>query len=521
MKVIKMNLWYGGTIYTMQDEHHTVEALLEKDGIIHAVGSYEDLKKDASHLIDLQQHVLYPGFVDSHLHIIGYGEKLKNLDASHIKSKEELLRAIEERTKQLQKDDWLVAIGYNEGLNDKLSFPKIEELDAFDCHIVIKRSCHHAIIVNRHVLEYAKITDTTENPSGGIIEKIDGHLTGVLKDNALYIVVNNMPTTTQSYVDDALQKAIHSLHSYGLVGGHSEDLSYYGHPSTPLNSYRYVIENENFKAHLLQHHAAWDDVQQLNFQHTTWVELGAMKIFIDGAFGGRTAALIAPYHDDPSEKGIFIHSPEQLTHLIKKARSFRQTIAVHVIGDAAITTIVELLEVYPPQAGQKDRIIHCSLVNDALLDRLAKLPIIVDLQPQFIASDSSILEARLGEDRLPYVYPIRSLLERHIICAGGSDAPIEHPNPLHGIYTAVTQRSIDGDTVFNERERISRYEAVSLYTTGPAQVIGKEHKRGKIARGFEADFTILDGDLFNINIEQLPHVKVVKTVVNGQVVFAT
>lgn len=514
-----MNLWYGGTIYTMQQEGHTVEAILEQDGIIVAVGNFADLRARAERLIDLQGHVLYPGFVDSHLHIIGYGEKLKNLDASQIASKEELMVALQERSATLQQDDWLVAIGYNEGTNEQLVFPTIEELDTLGCHVVIKRSCHHLIMVNHLALAYAKIDEATPHPAGGVIEQRDGKLTGILKDSALYLVVNQMPTTTQSYVDDALQKSIASLHSLGIVGGHSEDLSYYGHPSVPLQSYQYIVKNKNFKAHLLQHHEAWDALRAMDFTASTWLELGAMKIFIDGAFGGRTAALSAPYMDDPHNRGLFIHSQEELTKLVQKARAASATIAVHVIGDAAIAAIVDLIEQYPPLAGQKDRIIHCSLVNEDLLAKLAALPIIVDVQPQFIQSDMSILQARLGEERLQYAHPIQSLLTRGIICAGGSDAPIEHPNPLHGIYAAITRQQIGHTAVFNAAECISRYAAVSLYTTEPAKVIDKAHIRGQIVAGFEADFTILNDDIFTVDVEQIPHLQVVKTVVHGQTVY--
>ncbi|MEO4052376.1 amidohydrolase [Solibacillus sp. CAU 1738] len=514
-----MNLWHGGIIYSMQYEGHTVEAILEKGGMIIETGSFADLQHKAESYIDLRGDVLYPGFVDSHLHIIGYGEKLKNIDVSAITTKQHLLERLQQEAVMLKADDWLVAIGYNEGQNKHATFPTIEEINVLGCYVVIKRSCHHLIMANHQALTYANIDDTTDNPSGGIIEKQDGKLTGILKDNALYLVVNNMPTTTQSYVNDALEKSVTSLLSYGLVGGHSEDLSYYGHPSVPLKSYEHITEKRNFKAHLLQHHSVWNELRQIDFTPSIWVELGAMKIFIDGAFGGRTAALFEPYADDPTNNGMFLHSKDTLEQLVQQARAKQSTVAVHVIGDAAIDLILDIFEMYPPVEGQKDRIIHCSVVNDRLLDRLSALPIIVDVQPQFIQSDMGILESRLGKERLRYVYPLKSLLDRKIVCAGGSDAPIETPNPLYGIYAAITRKAIDSSTILNDAECITRYEAVSLYTTEPAKVIGKEKLRGQIAVGFEADFTVFDGDIFTVDVEQIPHVQVTKTVVHGQIVY--
>lgn len=514
-----MNLWYGGKIYTMQKEGHTVDAILEHDGMIVETGSFEELQHKATHFINLQGDVLFPGFVDSHLHIIGYGEKLKNIDVSMIMTKEQLLHRLQQEAAQLSADDWLVAIGYNEGQTKETTFPTLEEIDELGCHVVIKRSCHHLIMANHKALSYAHINDDSENPSGGIIEKKNGKLTGILKDNALYLVVNQMPTTTQSYVDDALEKSIQSLHSYGLVGGHSEDLSYYGHPSVPLKSYEQIVQKRNFKAHLLQHHAAWEELRQIDFPSSTWVELGAMKIFVDGALGGRTAALLEPYADDPENNGMFIHSKQTLIELVQKARAAHTNVAVHAIGDAAIACILDVFEKYPPLKGQKDRIIHCSLVNDQLLDRLSKLPIIVDMQPQFIQSDMGILEDRLGSERIHYAHLLKSFLQRNILVAGGSDAPIETPNPLYAIYAATTRRAFDSSIVLNEPECISRYEAVSLYTTEPAKAINKEKIRGQIAAGFEADFTIFNDDLFSVHVEQIPHLYVTKTVVHGQIVY--
>ena len=516
-------LWTGGKIYTMAKVGETVEAVLVKDGKIVATGSVDSLSPYATSIQNLQGSVMYPGFVDSHLHIIGYGEKLKHIDVSNVTNKEELLTIIGERMVSSLKDEWVIAIGLNDTQFDVPIFPTLMELDALgEAHLIIKRSCHHLILANSKALAFAGITNDTPSPTGGIIEKVEGQLTGVLKDAALYMIVNNMPHITPLYIEDALKKAVASLQKFGLVGGHSEDLSYYGPPIQPIHAFRKVVEaQQSFKVHLLQHHTVFEEVAKMQETSSPYMEFGAMKIFIDGAFGGRTAALRKPYCDEPNNSGMLVHSTEQLEEYVQLARQYGQTVAVHVIGDLAIDTILAVFKDYPPLQGHIDRIIHCSLVDDDILAKLASLPVAVDVQPQFVQGEFQAELARLGEQRAQGLHQLKSLLDRGIVVAGGSDAPIEVPNPLHGIYAAVTRRNF-GETHngYNASEKISRYEAVQLYTVGAAQIIGQDHIRGKIKEGYTADFTIFEEDLLSIDIEKLPHVKVVYTVVDGRIVYA-
>lgn len=515
-------LWTGGTIYTMERAGETVEAVLEKDGQIVAVGSADSLLPQATTVRDLQGNVMYPGFVDSHLHVIGYGEKLMHIDVSNVTNKEELLHIIRDRMQGTSAEQWVVAIGMNETGYTEPIFPTLSELDALgEAHLIIKRSCHHLILANSKALAFAGITNDTPSPEGGIIDKKNGQLTGVLKDTALYLIVNHMPYYTPEYIEEALQKSVASLQSYGLVGGHSEDLSYFGPPSQPINAYRKIVDaQKSFKVHLLQHHTVFEEVAKLNEQSTSYVQFGAMKIFVDGAFGGRTAALREPYCDDPNNYGILVHSTSQLEQYVQLARHYGQTVAVHAIGDLAIDIILDVFAAFPPREGQLDRLIHCSLVDDVILDKLAALPIAVDMQPQFVQGEYLAELVKLGEKRAQGLHPLKSLLDRGLIVAGGSDAPIEVPNPLYGIYAAVTRRNFgESHDGFGPQEKISRFDAVRLYTVGSAEIIAQEHTRGKIKEGYSADFTVFEDDIFEVDIEKVPHIHVAYTVVDGRIVY--
>ena len=220
----------------------------------------------------------------------------------------------------------------------------------------------------------------------------------------------------------------------------------------------------------------------MDLASSPFLEFGAMKILLMEPLEV-VRALRQPYCDDSDNAGMLIHTTEQLTSYVQLARQYGQTVAVHAIGDLAIDTILDVFAAYPPQEGQLDRVIHCSLVDEELLAKLAHY------QWQWICDrslyrriPSRAIETWRG--RAQGLHPLKSLLDRGLIVAGGSDAPIEVPNPLHGIYAAVTRRNF-GETHdgYNPHEKISRFEAVRLYTVGAAEIIGQQLMRGKIAEG--------------------------------------
>ena len=246
-----------------------------------------------------------------------------------------------------------------------------------------------------------------------------------------------------------------------------------------------------------------------------------MKFFIDGALGGQTALLSKPYTDTPETSGMAVHTDEEIDELVALARTYGEAIAVHVIGDAAVEKALDAIEKYPVPEGKKDRLIHVNVLRDDLVDRMEKLPVVLDFQPVFVSSDFPWVMDRLGEDRLDWAYAWKRLLDRGFICGGGSDAPVEEAvDPLLGIYAAVTRRK-PGETHegYLPNEKLSRFEAVGLFTTGSAATIGKADVRGKLAIGFDADFTVLDRDLFTVEDEEILGAKVVMTVVAGDIMY--
>ncbi|MFB4163034.1 amidohydrolase [Alteribacillus sp. JSM 102045] len=501
------------------------EAVYTENGKIQDIGVKEELENKYPHIeqrMDLKGSVMFPGFTDSHLHMIALGETMLQLDLSEFTDANAMKQALVDKAKTLKEGQWLIGEGWNENnFADRKIFHKAE-LDEIAPHnpIILTRICRHAALANSPALEKAGISKRTPNPAGGIIVRDNnGEETGYLLDQAADLVKAVQPPVSDEELRQALNSAVEHMVKKGLTGGHTEDLNYYGGFQRTFRAFQDVIKEKRwkFRANLLVHHEVVDDMRQLGYEYGAvddFLSFGAVKIFADGALGGRTALLRYPYNDAPETSGVAIHSRENLKKLVEKARKEKMPVAIHTIGDLALEYAVESLEEHPVPRGKKDRIIHAQITPPDLIDRLKKLDVVLDLQPRFVLSDFPWVKERLGTTRLSHSFAWKTLLKKGVECAGSSDAPIEPVDPLEGIQAAITRKKpAETHSGYLPEQKLTPFEAVSLYTTGSAKAIGKEMEMGKIAPGYTADFTILDQDILTINEDEMVHANVKGTVV--------
>lgn len=526
-------IWFGGNIYTLKEKNERVEAVFTKGNRMIELGTLESLEQkyrsEITKKIDLKGDTMLPGFVDSHMHLIGHGEKLIRLDLSECREKEDVLHAVKKYSENIQDGEWIIGEGWNENLWSQPELIYTNELDEIvpNRPVLLKRVCRHALVANSLALKAASINEHTVSPQGGVIEKDElGKPNGLLKDQAQELLLSVLPHNSESYLKKALREAIKDAYKLGLTGAHTEDLNYYGGYEQTIRTFKQVIEEEKhfFRAHLLVHHEVVDEMKKAGeyFQSgNEWIEFGAMKIFADGALGGRTALLSHPYADDPSTSGVAIFSQEQLDELVYKAREYELPVAVHAIGDLAFEMVLNSIEKHPLRGKGRDRVIHAQILREELINRAKELPLILDIQPRFLASDFPWVIDRIGKERLGCYYAWKTLLNKGLPCAGGSDAPIEPLNPLLGIHAAVTRTKVDdpNKTVYYSQECLTVYEAVSLFTKGSAYAACHENDRGIIKEGYLADFTIMKEDIFTINPEEIPTISITKTVIGGKIVY--
>ncbi len=511
-------LYYNGNIYTMKRSEDKVQAVLVENGIILGAGIYSDFRHEADELVDLEGATMLPGLTDTHMHLVMLGKKLKSLALNDVDDINMMKKLVSEFD---SKDKWNVILGYDEN-----NFPgqykmKREELDML-IHkpTLITRVCHHAGLINTEAMSLLGLDRTTGDPEGGYFERdADGELTGWVYDKAFEMVREKTVEDDIDSISDDISTAVDHLHSYGITNVHTEDMSYHGPYQVPLGAYLKTVgpEGKKIRVNLLRHEQVYDEmVADGPDYRKDWIEPDAMKLFMDGAFGGKTALVKDPY-EGTAEHGLQIHSQEDLESLIVKARCNKDAVAVHVIGDRACEMVVDAIEKHPVPEGKHDRLIHTSLLNQPLLERMAKTSIICDVQPTFLTSDMPWVEKYLGETRTAYLYPFKTMLDYGLMLGGSSDAPIETANPMQGIHTLVTRRGESG--VYNESECISRYEAFKMYTHDAAAIIYKGDRAGLIDVGYYADFAIFERDVMQISSEELLTAKVIKTIVDGEVVY--
>lgn len=520
-------LWYGGSIYTLKEPGHQVEAVLTKDDRIVAVGNLKDVMKEEkiTEKINLNGSSMLPGFVDSHLHLISHGEKLIRLDLSRYATKTDVLQAVKDYAENIKKGDWIIGEGWNENLWEDARPILRHEIDEVVPHhpVILKRVCRHAIVVNSMAIELAGLKEDEEYDVEGVIERNEGRFNGIFKEKAQDLILKRVPAASVDYLKAALREAIKDAQKKGLTGVHTEDLAYHNGFAETYNIFQDIIEREGYpiRAHLLVHHEVMNDFKSSEgyfLKGNKWVEFGAIKIFADGSLGGRTALLSHPYADDPTTNGVAIFSQEELEGIIAKARELHMPVAIHAIGDLAFDMALTAIERHPLGGEGKDRLIHAQILRKELIERIKKLPLILDIQPTFVASDFPWVIDRIGEKNMDYCYAWKTLLTEGIPCAGGSDAPIEDISPLLGIHVAVNRTDLQGVTYVPE-QALSVFEAVSLYTKGSAVAACHEEERGVIKEGNISDFTILTEDIFACAPERIKDILIDKTVVGGQIVF--
>lgn len=527
MKTIYIN----GIIYTFDPLKPIVEAVVIEKGRFIDVGSTEDMLlqwgRMGNHVIDLEERAVTPGLIDSHLHLSGIARGYLSLDLTGITSKQKTLEVIHQFAAKQQKGAWIVGRGWDENLYTDGSIPTIEELDRIVPHhpLFLSRVCHHAALVNSKALETIGYTSNTSVPAGGKIVRDDQtkQPTGLLLETASELITSHIPDATYTEIKQALKKAIQWSLKHGLTSVHTNDPKNLGGFDPMYQMYDELLNKEmlGLRCNLLIDHEFLPELQErglyAGYGNET-LQIGAIKIFADGAFGRRTALLSEPYADAPDEYGEAIVDQAALYELVRDARSLSMPIAAHVIGDQALENVLHVLDEFPV-VSYRDRLIHTSVIREDLLARLAHPNRIADIQPRFIVGDFPWVEERLGKHRMPFVYPWKAFLQSGILAAGGSDAPIEPINPLLGIHAAVTRRKPgEKHNGYSPEQKLTLEEAFRLFTVMGAYPTNEEHLKGTITRGKLADMTVYSVNPFGLNdIDELLETKIDMTIVGGRI----
>jgi predicted amidohydrolase YtcJ len=488
-----MKLWINGFFHSLDQEKIYTKMTTH-------LGKIVCFDEDCAHrhfdeVIDLEGAHVYPGFVDAHMHLLGYGQKLKRPSLSLLKTKEEIINHM----KEAFHGEPLFAEGYRECGVTKVDLDKISH----DVPIMMRHNDYHSVTANSFVLKRINLE----------------HTNGVLTEEDATKAMKTWPPYTIKQLEDILETSLKSLYSYGITGAHSDDLSYFIGFNDTLKAFENVLERMPFRAHLLMHYDILDDYissAKSFLDQNEYLQLGAIKMFYDGTLSSQTAWMKTTYKSN-NQHGLKIQTDQVFEAMVKKCRSNGLPVAVHVIGDQGLVDVCKILEKYPVKPGLHDRIIHAPWADDEGIALMKKLPIVIDIQPQFLSSDLPWALSFIKETP-SYVFPWKTYLKHGLIQAGSSDAPVEIPNPLLGMYASIYRISDHDQKPYFLDEILTIDEAIDIYTKG-ANYPTYDNKRGSLMIGHVADLTIFEKDLKTLSKDEFLELKVKMTVIDEHIVY--
>jgi predicted amidohydrolase YtcJ len=535
-------IFFNGKVVTLDATDRVAEAVAVKDGRILAVGSGEEMKKLANprtQWIDLREKTMLPGLIDAHTHLAWSTIIFKSYVDGRCppnRSIPDVLARIRERASQVPPGTWIPVQG-SFFANFKFAerrFPTREELDsAAPDHAVVFVATVHSAIVNTFALQAARITRDTPDPPGGKIERdpATGEPNGWLREWHGFLPLMN-------FTYDQLKQAVRDwVPDYWIKQGCTSAHTFAD--ALEFRAYQELLREGNLplrlRANFMDIHLGpgpmIDGLVNLGILPgvgNEWLTVGGVKIFVDGALMGLSAATHEPYLNMPSRdyRGILkFDDSRPFEELVRKAHDAGLQLCVHAIGDKAqdwaLTAYEKALAANPKT--HRHRLEHMgNLMTDRQrISRAKALGIIPVTTVEWVFEEGDFIEHYLGPTRRAQSWPLRSMLDAGLKVANCSDTVGATPfstNPFYSMWAAVTRQTFLGKQLIPE-EAISVKEALRLYTTGAAYAGMEETQKGSIEPGKLADLIVIDRDILTIPEDQIKDIKVERTVIDGRTVY--
>ncbi|MGB2869199.1 MAG: amidohydrolase [Bacteroidota bacterium] len=547
-------LYVNGRMYTLDAENDVVEAMAVRGDRIVGVGSTAEIQKHfrSKTILDLQGKTVLPGLIDAHTHVLSLGIARITVDLLGSASEKDAASRVKERVSKTRPGYWVRGRGWDQNLWASGKFPTHTALDNVSPEnpVYLVRVDGHACWVNKKAMDIAQISKSTEDPPGGrIIRDAAGNPTGVFIDAATVLVRKFLPPLNDEEAVEAIRLATQECVQYGLTS--VQDM---GVDLQEIEAYKRLIGEDQLP---LRVYAAiggtgetWDGTKKqgmlIGYGHNH-LTVRTLKMYIDGALGSRGAALIEPYSDDSSNRGLTVTSEEDLKSAVRDALEHGFQVCTHAIGDRGNNIVLNVYEAVLKEHPAKDhrlRVEHAQVLDPADIPRFKQLGVIPSMQPTHCTSDMRWAEARLGPKRIRGAYAWRSLLNTGVVIPGGSDFPVEHPNPIFGIYAACTRQDKEGrprnaadvaatfqlsekgitdssafDGGWYAAEKMTREEALRSFTAWAAWGAFEEHLKGSLEKGKLADFVVFSSDVMKVAPGDLLKTVVERTVVGGREVY--
>jgi len=522
-------IFMNGTVFT-GTEKGVVQSVAIRGETILDTGTDEEMLayRDSSTVcVDLHKAFACAGFNDAHLHLVMGGLNMLQVDLTGVTTVREMQRRVANAIHTTQPGAWIVGWGWDQNLFKDKQWPDRKALDVIapDIPIFLKRVCGHAVLVNTKALRIANITRQTPDPAGGEImrDSRTGRATGIIKETAIELVEQYIPEPPEDQEVQAVRKALSEFRRLGITSvqdNTSGDI---------LKIYRDLQEKGELTcriSEMVPYDTGLDRCEKLRAEYTgDFLRFGLIKEFADGSLGARSAAMIQPYLDDPSNSGLARYSQEDLNAMVAEADRRGFQMGIHAIGNRANAMVLDAYEYARNVNGPRDarhRIEHSQILTKNDVSRFADMGVVASMQPFHCIGDLHWVESVIGKEQCRYAYAWQSLVSAGAPVAFGTDWPVVPLNPLESIYAAVTRQDTSGFPAagWHREERLTPEQALAAYTAGSAYAEFMEHKKGVLAKGMLADIVVLDRNILDCDPLKILETRVVYTLVGGSIVYS-
>jgi predicted amidohydrolase YtcJ len=524
---------HNARVYTVDANRTIAEAVAIRGDRIARVGTNAQvlaLRGSSTRVIDLGGATVVPGLHDAHGHFTGLGASMQSINLRGTTSFQQVVDVVRQRVSAARPGEWIVGRSWDQNDWPDKEWPAHDALSAVSPNnpVYLTRVDGHAALVNRRAMEIANVTAATADPAGGRLIRVAANQpSGVLIDNAQALVSSRIPPVSPAQLDEQILLADGEMRRLGITTVHDA-----GTTGETVEAYKRLIDAGRLKTRLYVMlrgplpalRPLFDKGPLVNYANHR-LAVRAVKIVADGALGSRGAAMLEPYSDEPGTTGLLTTPPEEVYQQTLAAAKAGFQPAIHAIGDRANRLVMDVFErvqrEVPAARVLRMRVEHAQILDAAEIPRFAALNVIASMQATHATSDMPWVPARIGQSRMNEgAYVWRKLMAAGATIANGSDFPVEQPNPMLGLYAAVTRQDPAGQPPggWMPGERMTREEMLASFTRNAAFAAHAETLSGTLEAGKLADLVVLSKDVMRIPAAEILTTVVRTTIVGGELV---
>lgn len=547
-------VFFNGKVVTVDGQFRIAQAVATRGDRIVAVGANDEVQAtagDSTERIDLQGRMLLPGLIDSHVHALGSAMYEFDHEVPEMGSISDVLAYVKSRAEHLGPDKWIyVSQVFITRLKDQ-RYPTRAELDvAAPRNPVVFRTGPDASL-NTLALKLSGVDRNFQAPAGEpcrVEKDPQGNPTGILRQCARFIrMVSSEREATDADRIERLKLLFADYNSVGITGvgeGNTDRLQ--------LDLLKRMKESGELHVRVFSYLAVsgLDPIEDIEatfrsaandplHEKDSMLWLRGIKVFLDGGMLTGSAYMRSPWGvspiysiTDPAYKGMRYIEPEKLERIMRAAAENELQLTAHAVGDGAVETFVNAAVSLAKQGvdirAARPSLSHANFMGDDIIQHMAEYGVVANMQPNWLQLDGATLMKHFGQERTAWFQPFRVLFDRKVMVGGGSDhmqrigsfRSVNQYNPFLGMWTAIARTPRWMETPFHPEQAITREEAIRLYTINNAYLTFSEAERGSIEPGKLADLIIVDRDLLECPIEDLPQAQVLETYLGGTRVYA-